>query len=91
VTFDELKIRGNYVPGVSRCCGDGVFFADYMAKSIIIRNSDIQGMDKGIICPGGRLRPGAQSDDREFILPYSSIRRRRSTPCLVLARFGTRS
>ncbi len=51
VTFDGLKIRGNYVDGVSRCCGDGVFFADYMAKAIVIRNSDIQGMQEGIIAP----------------------------------------
>jgi len=51
VTFDGLNIRGNYVDGVSRCCGDGVFFADYMAKSIVIRNSDIQGMQEGIIAP----------------------------------------
>jgi len=51
VTFDGLKIRGNYEDGVSRCCGDGVFFADYMAKSIVIRNSDIQGMQEGIIAP----------------------------------------
>jgi hypothetical protein len=51
VTFDGLKIRGNYVEGVSRCCGDGVFFADYMAKAIVIKNSDIQGMQEGIIAP----------------------------------------
>jgi hypothetical protein len=55
VTFDGLKIRGNYVEGVSRCCGDGVFFADYMAKSIVIRNSDIQGMQEGIIAPEAGL------------------------------------
>jgi len=57
VTFDGLKIRGNYVPGVSRCCGDGVFFADYMAKGIVIRNSDIQGMDEGIIAPEAGFGP----------------------------------
>jgi hypothetical protein len=51
VTFDGLKIRGNYASGVSRCCGNGVFFADYMAKGIIIKNSDIQGMQEGIIAP----------------------------------------
>ncbi len=51
VTFDGLKIRGNYVSGVSRCCGDGVFFADYMAKAIVIKNADIQGMQEGIIAP----------------------------------------
>jgi hypothetical protein len=59
VTFDGLKIRGNYVPGVSRCCGDGVFFADYMAKSIVIRNSDIQGMQEGIIAPASGFGPQA--------------------------------
>jgi hypothetical protein len=51
VTFDGLKIRGNYIDGVSRCCGDGVFFADYMAKAIVIKNADIQGMQEGIIAP----------------------------------------
>ena len=55
VTFDGLKIRGNYVSGVSRCCGDGVFFADYMAKDIVIKNSDIQGMQDGIIAPEAGL------------------------------------
>jgi len=58
VTFDGLKIRGNYIDGVSRCCGDGVFFADYMAKAIVIRNSDIQGMQEGIIAPeAGHVSP----------------------------------
>jgi hypothetical protein len=55
VTFDGLKIRGNYIDGVSRCCGDGVFFADYMAKAIVIKNSDIQGMQEGIIAPEAGL------------------------------------
>jgi hypothetical protein len=50
VTFDGLKIRGEY-SDLSRCCGDGVFFADYMAKEIVITNSDIQGMKSGIIAP----------------------------------------
>jgi hypothetical protein len=50
VTFDGLKIRGDY-SDLSRCCGDGVFFADYMAKEIVITNSDIQGMKTGIIAP----------------------------------------
>ncbi len=50
VTFDGLKIRGNYT-ALSRSSGDGVFFADYMAKDIVIRNADIQGMQQGIIAP----------------------------------------
>ena len=33
------------------CCGDGVCFADYSSKGIVIRNSDIQGMEDGIQAP----------------------------------------
>ena len=66
VTFDGLKIRGNYVPG-SRCCGDGVYFADYMAKDIVIRNSDIQGMEQGIIAPMAGFGPNPQPDDRRLV------------------------
>ena len=59
VTFDGLKIRGNYTEQVSACCGHGVFFADYSSKGIVIRNSDIQGMEAGIIAPEAGFGPEA--------------------------------
>src|SRR4030095_14480886 len=46
ITFDGLKIRGSHNAN-GRCCGNGVYFADYSSKGIIIRNSDIQGMNAG--------------------------------------------
>ena len=57
IVFDGLKIRGNY-SSASRCCGDGVYFPDYSAKGIIIRNSDIQGMETGIDAPVAGFGPG---------------------------------
>lgn len=56
VTFDGLKIRGNY-SSASRCCGNGIYFADYMSKGIIVRNSDIQGMLSGITAPEAGFGP----------------------------------
>jgi uncharacterized protein DUF4082/Big-like domain-containing protein/G8 domain-containing protein len=56
VTFDGLKIRGNFT-SASRCCGNGVYFADYSSKGIIIRNSDIQGMEEGITAPEAGFGP----------------------------------
>ncbi len=48
MTFDGLVIRGKD-PAASACCGRGWFAADYAAKDIVIRNADIQGMQRGII------------------------------------------
>ena len=56
ITFDGLKIRGSFSTA-SRCCGDGVYFADYSSKGIIIRNSDIQGMQDGITAPEAGFGP----------------------------------
>jgi len=56
VTFDGLKIRGSF-NSLSRCCGNGVYFADYSSKGIIIRNSDIQGMEEGITAPESGFGP----------------------------------
>ena len=56
VTFDGLKIRGNF-SSASRCCGNGVYFADYSSKGIVIRNSDIQGMEEGITAPEAGFGP----------------------------------
>ncbi len=67
VTFDGLKIRGNYT-ALSRSCGDGVFFADYMAKDIVIRNSDIQGMQQGIIAPMSGFGPNPNLTVRDSYL-----------------------
>ena len=56
VTFDGLKIRGGF-NAQSRCCGNGVYAADYSSKGIIIRNSDIQGMEEGITAPEAGFGP----------------------------------
>jgi hypothetical protein len=56
ITFDGLKIRGNF-SSASRCCGNGVYFADYSSKGHIIRNSDIQGMEEGITAPEAGFGP----------------------------------
>ena len=56
VTFDGLKIRGTF-DADSRCCGNGVYAADYSSKGIIIRNSDIQGMEEGITAPEAGFGP----------------------------------
>ena len=57
ITFDGLKIRGQH-SSTARCCGDGVYFPDYSAKNIVIRNSDIQGVETGIDAPVGGFGPG---------------------------------
>ena len=57
IIFDGLKIRGSFTPGTSRCCGNGVYFADYSSKGIVIRNSDIQGMEEGITAPEAGFGP----------------------------------
>ena len=54
--YDGLKIRGQF-SSAARCCGDGVYFPDYSAKGIVIRNSDIQGMDTGIDAPVSGFGP----------------------------------
>jgi hypothetical protein len=59
IIFDGLKIRGNFDAGGARCCGNGVYFADYSSKGIIIRNSDIQGMEEGITAPEAGFGPEA--------------------------------
>src|SRR6185503_10821032 len=56
VTFDGLKIRGSF-SSASRCCGNGVYFADYSSKGIVIRNSDIQGVEEGITAPEAGFGP----------------------------------
>ncbi len=56
VTFDGLTIRGSF-SSLSRCCGNGVYFADYSSKGIVIRNSDIQGMEDGITAPESGFGP----------------------------------
>jgi hypothetical protein len=58
ITFDGLKIRGNFNAN-GRCCGNGVYFADYSSKGIVIRNSDIQGMEEGITAPEAGFGPEA--------------------------------
>ena len=58
VVFDGLVIRGKF-DSTSRCCGDGVFFADYSSTGIIIRNSDIQGMEDGIKSPSSGFTGGS--------------------------------
>src|SRR6185295_2594358 len=57
IIFDGLKIRGSFNPSTSRCCGNGVYFADYSSKGIVIRNSDIQGMEEGITAPEAGFGP----------------------------------
>ena len=57
ITFDGLKIRGRFHLGGARCCGNGVYFADYSSKGIVIRNSDIQGMEEGITAPEAGFGP----------------------------------
>ena len=56
ITFDGLTIRGSF-SSASRCCGNGVYFADYSSKGIIIRNSDIQGEEEGITAPEAGFGP----------------------------------
>jgi len=50
VTFDGLVIRNNHNSN-AHCCGDGIYFGDYAANNIVIRNSDIQGSGTGINGP----------------------------------------
>ncbi len=56
ITFDGLIIRGKF-DSSARCCGNGVYGADYSTKGVIIRNSDIQGMDEGIAFPEAGFGP----------------------------------
>jgi hypothetical protein len=56
ITFDGLIIRGKF-DSLARCCGNGVYGADYSTKGVIIRNSDIQGMDEGIQFPEAGFGP----------------------------------
>jgi hypothetical protein len=50
VTFDNLVIRNNYSTN-AHCCGQAFYFADYSGDNIVIRNSDIQGSNQGIVGP----------------------------------------
>lgn len=59
VTYDGLKIRGSFSPA-SQCCGNGVYFADYSSKNIVIKNSDIQGMEEGITAVEAGFGPEPQ-------------------------------
>ncbi|MEO8678643.1 MAG: G8 domain-containing protein, partial [Vicinamibacterales bacterium] len=56
IVFDGLIIRGNF-SSASRCCGNGIYGADYSTKGIVVRNSDIQGMDEGIAFPESGFGP----------------------------------
>jgi hypothetical protein len=56
VIIDGLVIRGNYV-AASKCCAGGVWFADYSATEIVIRNADIQGMLNGVKGPSSGFGP----------------------------------
>ena len=54
------------IPRTAGCCGNGVHFSDYSASEIIIRNSDIQGVNSGIDAPaGGLLAPKPNLTRRE--------------------------
>src|SRR6185295_7460850 len=59
IIFDGLIVRGNFDAGGARCCGNGVYFADYSSKGIVIRNSDSQGMEEGITAPEAGFGPEA--------------------------------
>lgn len=73
VTFDGLVIRGNYSAD-SRCCGDGVYFADYSSRAITIRNSDIQGMENGIIAVEAGFGPEPQlTIDNTYLRNFTNI------------------
>jgi hypothetical protein len=56
IIFDGLVIRGSY-DSSSRCCGTAFNFQDYSAKGIVLRNSDIQGMNTGIQAPSSGFGP----------------------------------
>jgi hypothetical protein len=56
IVFDGLTILGNFTSS-SRCCGNGVYFADYSSKGIVIQNSNIQGMEEGITAPSSGFGP----------------------------------
>ncbi len=58
ITYDGLVIRGKYASD-SHCCGHGVYFPDYSARNIVIRNSDIQGVKIGIEAPVAGFGPEA--------------------------------
>jgi hypothetical protein len=74
VTFDGLKIRGNVHAGGARCCGNGVYFADYSSKGIVIRNSNIQGMDEGITAPEAGFGPEPNlTVDNSFLRNNSNL------------------
>ena len=56
IVFDGLTIFGNFT-SASRCCGNGVYFADYSSKGIVIQNANIQGMEEGITAPSSGFGP----------------------------------
>ncbi len=56
VTFDGLKIRGQHTAN-SHCCGNGIYFGDYSTTAHIVRNADIQGVEKGIDAPSAGYGP----------------------------------
>ena len=72
VIFDGLKIRGTYT-SLSRCCGRGIFFADYSSKGIVVRNSDIQGMGDGIVAVEAGYGPEPNlTIDNSYLRNYST-------------------
>ena len=50
ITVDGLTVRGSH-PDESACCSVGFYPDDYMAKNLVIRHADIQGMRTGIDLP----------------------------------------
>jgi hypothetical protein len=76
MTFDGLVIRGKD-PAASACCGRAWFASDYAAKDIVIRNADIQGMQKGIITPEFQYGTGTiensyfRTSDAAIVVPIS--------------------
>jgi hypothetical protein len=73
VTFDGLTIRGAF-SALSRCCGNGVYFADYSSKGIVIRNSDIQGMEDGVTAPESGFGPEANlTIENTYLRNWSNV------------------
>lgn len=50
IVHDGMVVRGSGASGIA-CCSVGIFFPDYYAKTITVRNADIQGMNIGITTP----------------------------------------
>ena len=66
-------IRGAY-DSSSRCCGDAFDFEDYSAKGIVIRNSDIQGMNNGVEAPSSGFGPGPNlSIENSYLRNWTNV------------------